>query len=745
MRSRPLHLGATLLPLLALVQLLMPVCGLCVKAEKELLPKIEKDEGAPIHIEADSLTYDRQKDQYIAEGRVEILRGGMTLRADRVVLDLSTRLANAEGKVEVIQEGSKLQSERLEINIDDQTGKVINGHLFFEPYNLTVYGEEIHRLSENRYRVVGGTLSTCSGPVPDWRFTAREMDLTVEGLAEARHATFDVRNVPLLYLPYLAYPALTQRKTGFLLPEYRSNSRIGYGLSLPFFWAFDQSYDATFTQTYFTKRGYHQGVEFRYAPWEWLHGSVDAEYIHDMQEPDLAINNRGGPRKEDDRWRFRMEQAASLPGGVVSRGKLDVVSDNYYLEDFSPDNDERYLRYLTSVLNATKRWDMFLLAGEGRYFRDLVAPDDDNSRTPQKLPSLLFHKAQLPVFGLPVALGWDTSFDHFWRDEGSTAQILGLAPGISVPLRLAPWLTLVPYASWAEKVFFTQDDLQGNGDGRLAAYGYGASLSTELFRSYPVELAKVQSLKHTIQPELRFDVMGRSIDGDWPEEFLEWFRHDRLISMVLTQFLTGKGMTKEGGLRFREFGRLRLVQSYSLREAQRDLSGPDDERREFLPLEADLELRLMGDTEGVKVSSLYKGPWAEPRSYLVLKLSGDFDWYDADFTDAAATIKGGDSRGDGASLSYRLVRDLDLGGAIRKQIQGGVGVRTIPTLDVLGQAWYDIEREDFIRYGYGLLYHPACWAVRFSHMIEPGYLGRPTDHSLRFQVYLLGLGQIGSF
>lgn len=737
MRRQNLWIPALLVFLLEMIWLTWAPHGGCQTSGKEFLPKITPEEAVPIHIHADAVTYDRKADQYIAEGNVEIKREGMTLRADRVVLDNRTRVATAEGKVEIVQAGDRLQGDLIEMNIDDQTGRILKGTLFFERYNLTVRGDEIQRMAEDRYRVVGATLTTCSGDVPDWRFAAKEIDLTVEGLAKVRQATFQVRNVPVMYLPYLSYPALIKRKTGFLIPEYRSSSRFGHGFSVPFFWAFHQSYDATFTQTYFTERGYQQGVELRYAPREWLDGFAYGEYIRDQQDVDPEIDHRGGaPRKREDRWRFRLEQEAALPRGVVSRAFVDTVSDNYYLEDFSKDHDERYLRYLTSTLNATKRWKAYLVAGEAEYYRNLDAPGDDNGRTPAKLPSILFHRTQVPVFDLPVSFGWDTTFEHFWREKGGKGEVIGFDPGVSLPIHLGPHFTFIPFARWQERLIITQDHARADETARRSLYHYGASLSTELARIFPFSgRGRILSVKHTLQPEFRLDVTGHSSDGDWPEDLLEPVSHDRLVSFILTQFLTSKMLGRKEQVRFRELGRLRIEQAYSLRE----------EGEPVLPIRANLELRLLEGGEGRSKSRIRRGPWEEPRRFLFADLEGFFDWYDHLWEDMSITLRGGDDRGDEIAVSYRRVKPIEGRDDYGKQVGGSFRIRIFPTLDLMGQGRYDYESNEWIRYGYGLELHPACWAVRFTHTIEPGFGGLERDHDIRFQMFLLGLGRIMKF
>ena len=52
-------------------------------------------------------------------------------------------------------------------------------------------------------------------------------------------------------------------------------------MELPFFWAISENADATFYQRYLEKRGYKQGVEFRYFLSPEIFGTLYADYIND--------------------------------------------------------------------------------------------------------------------------------------------------------------------------------------------------------------------------------------------------------------------------------------------------------------------------------------------------------------------------------------------------------------------------------------------------------------------------------
>jgi len=50
--------------------------------------KVTVEAEGPVEIEADQLTYDRDQQLYHAQGRVEITRGTLSLRADHAQLSM---------------------------------------------------------------------------------------------------------------------------------------------------------------------------------------------------------------------------------------------------------------------------------------------------------------------------------------------------------------------------------------------------------------------------------------------------------------------------------------------------------------------------------------------------------------------------------------------------------------------------------------------------------------------------------
>jgi LPS-assembly protein len=62
-----------------------------------------------------------------------------------------------------------------------------------------------------------------------------------------------------------------KRKSGFLMPSYKYETDLGYGVSVPYFWALAPNYDLTLTGTGYTKQGF-------LAEAEWRHRLAKGEY-----------------------------------------------------------------------------------------------------------------------------------------------------------------------------------------------------------------------------------------------------------------------------------------------------------------------------------------------------------------------------------------------------------------------------------------------------------------------------------
>ena len=93
-------------------------------------------------------------------------------------------------------------------------------------------------------------------------------------------------------MPYLIFPAKTTRQIrSSLSPLSYSRDKNGLDVEIPFYWAVSDSADATFFQRYLEKRGFKEGVEFRYFPSPDSFGIFYGDY---HQRPQAGHGDRRG-------------------------------------------------------------------------------------------------------------------------------------------------------------------------------------------------------------------------------------------------------------------------------------------------------------------------------------------------------------------------------------------------------------------------------------------------------------------
>jgi lipopolysaccharide assembly outer membrane protein LptD (OstA) len=119
-----------------------------------------------------------------------------------------------------------------------------------------------------------------------WHFRTSDLRVTLEGYGLTKHTRFHLGSVPVLYTPYLVFPAKTKRQTGLLPPRLGRGDRLGWDVDLPFFWAISRSTDATVYSHYMSKRGLMVGPEFRYAASKKSKGVFRFDYLRDQEDRD---------------------------------------------------------------------------------------------------------------------------------------------------------------------------------------------------------------------------------------------------------------------------------------------------------------------------------------------------------------------------------------------------------------------------------------------------------------------------
>lgn len=696
-----------------------------------------EDDETPWQITAKSLTY-QDKGVIVAEGDVVITKGGQSLHAQKAVYNTETGIAEVSEGFRLESGGDIITGDQGVFDLENQTGKITKGRLFLSENHFYVSGDVIEKTGTDSYLIKNCKLTTCDGTKPDWSITGSEIRVTIEGYGTVRHAAFRVRETPILYIPYMIFPAKTKRQSGFLPPRVGYSTLNGADTELPFFWAISDQTDATFYQRYMTERGYMQGLEFRYLLDEDSDGTFFFNILSDKKEKDLSdpddVKISPFQRTNDIRYWFLGKSDQNLPLGVELRLDADYVSDQDYLREFQeglfgltlrPDLvtefgrpvQEKRSAFRTSTLRLSRDRDNYSLQAGSSYFEQAADPDLQDE-TPQPLIGLNYILPTEQILNFPVFFNLDTNYDYVWREEGVKGHRASVSPELNFPLWFGPYLEFEPSFRYRYNAQWL-DEAEGSTDYQYKrAYETGARLLTDLERVYDRDWWGAKRVKHRIRPVLSYTYrvpQDEDVESPWFES-IDADGQENRIAFSLENFLDARFENKKGGTSYRQWVTLTLTQAYDIEEKRRHTE-PGEKRRPFEPLNATMRVQ----------------PFAN------IDFLGQVEWdhYDHEITLADLSLDISIQRSGGRKDKFKI--DYQFEEDSQKSLKTAIDVNLIHGFSMGASLERDLDLDENISNTFWLGYVSQCWGAKISVEIEDDQ----TKVMLLFN--LLGLGEIKPF
>lgn len=304
-----------------------------------------------IELEANQVTL-RGEGQSVFQGTVGLRKESMYLEANTayVYRDPKTQsitLVTLLGGVRLTDSDYFILADKIDYQPQKQSFQVYDVlyrmNTQHHAAELPAWGRatEIQKDASNTLFLKKATYTHCAPSDNAWEVQAKSLSLYQdEALGVAKNATLKIKNIPVLYTPYLTFPLSKKRKSGFLMPTIGSTTVGGFDMSVPYYLNLAPNYDATFVPHLYTKRGLMYGGLFRYLTQRstgYFQGGIlphDRAYSlflnqNAIQYPDLA-------RQSTDRWDMHLVHAASFFDSAVNL-RIDArqLSDSYYFQDFS--------------------------------------------------------------------------------------------------------------------------------------------------------------------------------------------------------------------------------------------------------------------------------------------------------------------------------------------------------------------------------------------------------------------------
>jgi LPS-assembly protein len=705
--------------------------------------------GPPWEIRAEVVEYDPEQRVYAARDGVTIVREDLRLSADRVLFHPDTRVAVAEGHVVLAAGGDILRGDRLTVNLDDRTGTLHDGELFFRESHFYIRGETIEKIGPESYRALRASLTACEGDRPDWKITARRVDVTVEGYGTLRHGALWARSLPVFYAPFFFFPVKSQRQTGLLTPSFGVSDRRGAEYAQPFFWALADRADATFYDHYMSDRGHRIGAEFRYLRDERSRGTLMAEYLRDRKIDDgtdegarYGYADDGELRPNRDRYWIRGRFDQALPGDFRGRLDLDVIGDQDYLREFQGayagfDDSRDFFRsqfgrepedftdpVRTNRLSAVRFGTETSLHAEFLWHDDVIRRRlRDADDTLQQLPRIAFDRIKRSVAGTSLFWNLETEYTHFFRRDGARGHRVDLHPRLFWPRRLGSVLFAEPSVGFRETLWYVDrfdPDAGANPESDRFRHRESPDLRVDLF----TELARAfpgdgRTRVHTVRPQLTYRYAPEQDQDDLPLfDPLDRIERRNRFTLSLVNALAGGA---DGGP-LREFGRFELEQSFDFERFD-----PETDR---LPFEAADRTRPEADR---RLSPLYGRLELAPAPWL--SVFGDAEWsHDASrFASRNIAAALSDRRGDRLFVEHRYTRDAT------ESLYANLRATIAPAWLVFAEHERNLRASATLKTALGVRHLAGCWSLDLRYTRSEG-----NDTAVGFTINLNGLGGFGT-
>lgn len=330
---------------------------------------------------ADKITVDNKTKSIYLEGNVEIIYNQIKIICNKLTLYLEKEELIAEGEV-IVYEADKflMQTKKFKSNFSFTQSEIFDvtlrlpGNIKLFSYKWTKKTKSLEQLE----KAIFTTCATCEDKAPLWQFNSERVVWDKESKRiHLYNSIFKFFNFPIMYMPYINIPGPNiNRASGFLIPQTKVSSMLGFFVETPVYWAIDNSSDVTFKPIIsFTE---YPGLDIEYRK-KLKHTGIETKFI---LQPKVKNKNYSSDLL------FYVDNAINIdfPYNI----KLKAFNSYSYKLGYHPRfNLSKISDTLKNEINVSQlRQQTWLDIYINRY--DQLKPDNKDSLFSYSLPSILF-------------------------------------------------------------------------------------------------------------------------------------------------------------------------------------------------------------------------------------------------------------------------------------------------------------------------------------------------------------------
>ncbi|GAC1035292.1 LPS-assembly protein LptD [Pseudomonas sp. No.117] len=456
---------------------------------------------APTYVSAKASRYEQEQQVATLAGDVVLRQGGMQVESQEANLHQLENRGELKGNVRFRDNGLLMVGDKADLQLDNGQVQVDNAEFVMHQSHARGSALYAKRGDDAIIRLKDGTYTTCEPGSNAWQVKGNTVTLNpATGLGYATNATLRVKDIPVLYTPFIYFPIDDRRQSGFLAPSISTSSDTGFAITTPYYFNLAPNYDATLYPRYMAKHGLQTEGEFRYLTRS-SEGQVYGSYLKDT-DPE----HEGEPEATDNRWLYGWKNRSGLDSRLMAEVDYTRISDPYYFQDLDTDLGINKPTYVNQQGRLTYRGDDFTAALNMQAYQLATVSDvTPYNRLPQLTVNgaLPYHPGGLDFTYDTEAVRFERSFDdntYFDIDDNGNqtnfrtrpdVNIFGLARANGNRYNLAPGIALPMTQSWgfltpAVRYYYTQYDLDLDTQGENQIAQSGGNYDSSPSRSVPL-------------------------------------------------------------------------------------------------------------------------------------------------------------------------------------------------------------------------------------------------------------------
>jgi Tat protein translocase TatC len=367
---------------------------------------------------ADTATVFVQDERVYLKGKALTERRGTSLEADTITYRRSSCLLDATGEPKLFDRGQVLIGQGIRYDTCVRRGVISDALTNFSEGSTVWFlrGDVSQDSSSSRIYAASSEITSCDLPVPHYHFAGRQVKWVSRSVLVARPVVLYVRDVPILWLPFIFQDMRPGRHSGILIPQFGFNDLVRPNRSynrqisnIGYYWAPNDYIDLTARLDWYSNRYVQYGVGGQY---NWINRFVDGSVAFSKQD------QSGGSSATTVRWDHRQtfDLSTSLNLDLNYASNTSVLNRNAV-------DPLLNTQQITSSLNFSKRygWGTVTLGGNRRQSLS-------DGSVQQLLPALTISPASIDL-GSNITWSPGLSFTNNTSSKTPLGSLVQVLPG----------------------------------------------------------------------------------------------------------------------------------------------------------------------------------------------------------------------------------------------------------------------------------------------------------------------------